>query len=51
MGYAGHIASLGATHAHNDDDIIAVAVQPGCSILRMPAKDVSCVPGFMSPRS
>ena len=33
-GYAGHPASLGATHAHNDDDIIAVAVQPGCFHLR-----------------
>ena len=28
-GYAGHPASLGATRAHNNDDIIAMAVQPG----------------------
>ena len=33
-GYAGRPASLGATHAHNNDDIIAVAVQPGCFHLR-----------------
>ena len=33
-GYAGRPASLGATHAHNNDDIIAAAVQPGCFHLR-----------------
>ena len=44
-GYAGRPANLGATHAHNNDDIIAVAVQPGCFDLRECLRKM-----FLSPR-